>query len=124
MVPPNDCKILVIDPDPAIRTLLVALLRRGGIDTDCAGDHDSALERLAAQHYAAVILEPRMPRGDALLRALRAAPSDAKPSIIIATTPDTMSGVTAQRDGVEAVLLKPFHLDELYAAVAEQCAAV
>jgi DNA-binding response OmpR family regulator len=122
MAPPTDCRILIIDPDPSIRALLTALLRRSGIETDSAGDHDTALQQLASAEYAAVILEPRMPRGDALLRAVHAAKQGEKPGIIIATTPDTVGTAAREVNGlVQAVLLKPFHLDELYATVAAQC---
>lgn len=118
MESPSRRDALVIDPDPSIRALIAAVLRRRGVPTDTAADRDSALHRVRGHHYGAVVLDPRMPGGDALLRELYSAAPDGKPNIIIATAPDAFSRALARYAGVEAVLSKPFDLDDLSSAVA------
>ena len=106
-------RVLVIDPDPSIRALLAAVVRRHGFEADTTGDQAEARQRARSCEYTAVILEPRMRGGDALLRDL---PRD---KVIVATT---SAGIAAQRAGVAAVLRKPFLLAELSAAI-DVCAA-
>lgn len=116
-------RILVIEPDPSIRALLTAVIRRGGLEVDCAADRDAALARSSSGHYTAVVLEPRMPGGDVLLHELRAAESGRRPAIIVATAPDAWAAALAESNGVDALLTKPFDLSELSAAIAA-CASV
>lgn len=106
-------RVLVIDPDPCIRTLLAAVARRRGMDSDTAADLDEALEHAHARDYTAVILEPRMRGGEVLLREFPAG------NVILATTAMDV----APRPGVAAVLRKPFRLDELSSAIDICCAA-
>jgi DNA-binding response OmpR family regulator len=113
-------RILVVDPDPSIRVLIVALLRRDGHDADAAGDASEALRLGRTRQHAAVVLEPRMHGGDALLDALQSVGPDGKSNVIVVTTPDgsqTYAGVPGVRD----VLLKPFRIEELAAIVADCC---
>lgn len=117
----NGRRILVVDPDSSIRSLLSALLRRQGIEAECAGDSETALLHARSQRFAAVIVEPRMEHGDTLLAELCSSSPDGDPNVIVATTPDATSHALAQRKGVRAVLLKPFHLDELFEVVAACC---
>lgn len=100
-------RLLVIDPDPSVRALLVAVARRQGLEADSAGDTDAALEHARAHDYAAVIVEPHIEGGEALLRALAGC------NVIVATT----ASDPAPRPGVTAVLRKPFLLDELTSAI-------
>jgi CheY-like chemotaxis protein len=94
-------RVLVIDPDPSVRALIAAVTRHRGFEADTAGTREEALRRTDSRAYAAIILEPRIAGGDALLRTL------ASSNLIVATTlPNvTCPGVT--------VLRKPFLVDEL-----------
>src|ERR1044071_5506456 len=82
--------ILVVDPDPAIRTLIVALLHREGYATEAAASAEQALELHRKTQPKAVVVEPRIPGGRALLDALRTASGDGdgKAAVIVLTTPD------------------------------------
>ncbi len=111
-------KILVVDPDPAIRSLVVALLRRDGYLSDEAGSADTALHLRRVSNHAAVILEPRMLGGDALLQALT---SHDTANVIIMTTSAGLQARSAAAPGVRAVLLKPFVIGDLSAIVASCC---
>lgn len=95
-------RVLVIDPDPSVRALLAAVTRRRGFDSDTAATPEEALQHARSRSYAAVILEPQIAGGDALLSEL------AGENLIVATTSTDPCGVHAA-----AVLRKPFFLDEL-----------
>jgi DNA-binding response OmpR family regulator len=110
----NRPRLLVIEPDFAIRTMLVALARHRGFDADIAMSRDEALRRSHAHRYAAVILDPRIADGEELMHEL---PSR---NLIVATT---ATGYDARKSGIAAVLRKPFMLDELSAAI-DVCSAV
>lgn len=107
-------RALVVDSDPAVRALLNAVLRRSDIDAECVADGMEALDALRTGGYRVLILDLRMPGADALLRELAVRAS--KPRVILATTatelPRSLAGY-----GVEAVLLKPFDIEELAATI-------
>lgn len=111
-------RILVVDPDPAIRSLVAALLRREGYLADLAGSADAALDLRRASNHAAVVIEPRMPGGDTLLDALT---SQDPANVIIMTTSASLRSRYAAAPGVRAVLVKPFVIDDLSAVVASCC---
>ena len=48
-----DPRILIVEDDRSIRTLLVTMLRRQGIPADTAEDGAEGLECLARKHYRA-----------------------------------------------------------------------
>ena len=108
-------RILVVDPDPAIRSLVAALLRRDGYLSDQADSADAALDLQRAVHHAAVVVEPRMLGGDALLHALI---SSHTVNVIIMTTSAGLQHQYADAPGVKAALLKPFIIDDFSAVVA------
>lgn len=112
-------RILVVDPDPAIRTLVMALLRRDGYLPEEADSADAALDRRRVSQHAAVVLEPRMVGGDALLETLT---SHERANVIIMTTSTSLKAHYAAAPGVRGVLLKPFVIGDFSAAVASCCA--
>ena len=111
-------KVLVVEPDPSVRSLVVALLRRDGFAPDEADSADAALARRRVSRHAAVVVEPRMLGGDDLLDALT---SRDKVNVIIMTTSAGLQARYAAAPGVCAALLKPFGIDDLSAIVARCC---
>ena len=55
-------RILVVDDDDAIRTLLLTILRRRGLSVDTARHGAEALERLETCRYSVMLLDLMMPR--------------------------------------------------------------
>jgi CheY-like chemotaxis protein len=55
-------RILVVDDDEAIRTLLLTMLHRRGLPVDTARHGADALERLERCRYAVMLLDLMMPR--------------------------------------------------------------
>jgi CheY-like chemotaxis protein len=117
MEPSEKRRILVVEPDPAIRALVVALLHRSGYATDAVANADAALQARRGTAHGAVVIDPRIPGGDRLLAALRTDP-EIHENVIIMTTPDWREPAYASGDGVRGVLRKPFFLQELATLVA------
>lgn len=110
---PASRRVLVVEPDSSIRALIVAVLRRDGYEPETAETRDEALRLGRTRRHAAIILEPRIRAGDGLLEALRSVQSN----VILVTTPDGIDSPHAVPEGVRNVLLKPFRVEELAAAV-------
>lgn len=121
MVVPNRPRVLVVEPDSSIRALIVALLRREGYEPETAETPDEALRLGRTRRHAAIILEPRIRKGDTLLDALRSVARDGQSNVILVTTPDGADSPNVVPEGVWNVLLKPFRIEELAAAVSACC---
>jgi two-component system, OmpR family, response regulator MprA len=111
-------KLLVVDDDPALSRTLRRALGMEGYDVDTAPDGAEALQRLAATHYDAVVLDVSMPRVDglAVCRSMRSR-RDMTPVLMLTARDavgDRVSGLDA---GADDYLVKPFALDELNARV-------
>ena len=80
-------RILVVEDDDAIRTLLLTVLRRRGLKIDAARNGVEALERLKLCRYSVVLLDLMMPRmsGYELLDTLAKDASDIRPLVIVLT---------------------------------------
>ena len=114
MTEPNT--VLVVDDDPALRRSLERVLRLGGYAVDLAEHGAAALERLAQQRYAAVVLDVGMPQPDGLEVCRRLRKRGDRTPVIMLTAREAVSD---RVDGIEAgaddYLTKPFAVEELLA---------
>ena len=118
-------KILVVEDDTAIRTLVVAALKREPIEAHTANDGLAALECVRANEYAVILLDLMMPRlnGYEFLESLETVRADAQPVIIVMTAFDTTSLRKLPPNRVHAVLHKPFDVERVVDLVRD-CAFV
>ena len=113
--------ILVVDDEPVIRELLVAILGNEGYATVAASDGVAALEALNEGGIDVVLSDTMMPRlgGVELIRAMRTRPG-------LSTTPVILLSAAARPDldglGVCLFLPKPFDLTSLLDEVADAVA--
>jgi two-component system, sensor histidine kinase and response regulator len=113
--------VLIVDDNEATLTLLTALLQRD-FSLDFAMDGHEAIEKLRTKHYAASLLDLRMPQVDgfAVLDDLNSDKPEMLSRVIVVTAALTKSELARVAGfGVYGVIAKPFEVDALLAAVKE-----
>jgi DNA-binding response OmpR family regulator len=108
-------RILVVDDDDAIRTMVERVLRREKFEVESARDGFEAIEKLSRNDYGTVLLDLMMPRidGHGVLRYLENERPEPRPSVIIMTANlQGAEGTTAAKP-VFRVLPKPFDIGQL-----------
>ena len=111
-------RVLLVDDDAAVRTVLAALLRQAGIEPVEADNAAQALERLTEDSVDVMITDLRMPGMDgmALLdRSLELRPD--VPVIVLTAHGSVPLAVEAMRRGAFEFVLKPFERQEVLSIV-------
>ena len=111
-------RILVVDDDTSIRTLLRRLLTTEGYTVDEAADGPAALEKVAAVEPDLVLLDIMMPGQDGLdvLEGLRHG-SDV-PVVLLTAKNEEADRVLGFRYGADDYVVKPFSSAELLGRIA------
>ena len=110
-------RVLVVDDDPSIRTLLCEQLRTAGEQASAASDAGEALGLLALTPVDVVISDVMMPgmSGWDLLAAIRSSTDRAALPVVLLSARDGRDDVrTGYERGASAVLSKPYDFDELH----------
>ena len=111
---------LVVDDEARLRQILMHLMRGDGFRCLEASNGAEALEQLERQRVTLVLSDMRMPRMDGmeLLRQVRARyPETAV--VMITAVADVEVAVSCLAIGAMDYLIKPFHLEEVRARVAQ-----
>jgi len=110
-------RILVVEDDRALRTVLVGALQSGGCGVEQAADGSAGVQALRAKTFDIVLLDIGLPFVDGwhVLSSLegRRAPS----VIVISARGDQADKVRALDMGADDYLAKPFGSDELLARI-------
>jgi CheY-like chemotaxis protein len=114
-------KILVVDDDDAIRAMVERVLRREHFEVESARDGHEAIQKLAQNDYATVLLDLMMPRvdGHGVLRFLETERPAEKPWVIVMTANMQGASDTANAKPVFRVIPKPFDIRQLISHVRE-----
>ena len=112
-------RILVVDDDLILRTLLEENLTAEGYAVDTAASGEVAVAMLASHQYNLVITDLVMDRMSGL-EVLRRAKEQDKNIIVFVLTGygELDSAVEALRAGAEDYLLKPYNAEELFMRIA------
>lgn len=113
-------RILVVDSDEAVRRAAHALLGRFGCEVETAHDGDEALLMARSFHYDAVLVDIRLPdmNGYQCYKKLRQIHESLAVILMTGFGYDPAHCIVkARQDGLNAVLYKPFRLDQLLAEV-------
>lgn len=108
-------KVLIVEDDTAIRTLMVAALRREPLQVHSAADGLAALECVREHEYAVILLDLMMPRvnGYEFLRTFAELRPQARPVIVVMTAFDATSVRRLGDLRVQAILHKPFDVEQV-----------
>jgi response regulator RpfG family c-di-GMP phosphodiesterase len=120
---PRVLRILLVDDDPALRTLLRTTFEVADVDVTEAESADVARKRIRAMRPDVIVLDVNMPgtTGLELCAELKADPATRDIPIILLTGSTGGTSASAKRAGADAFVRKPFSPLELL-AVAERLA--
>src|SRR6476469_1951526 len=118
-----DLRILLVDDDPALRTLLRTTFEVADVDVTEADGADAARRRIRAARPDVIVLDVNMPgtTGLELCAELKADPATRNIPVILLTGSSGGTSAAAKRVGADAFVRKPFSPLELL-AVAERLA--
>ena len=109
-------KLLVIEDEKKIATLINKGLREQGYTADIVHDGEEGLERAVNEQYDAIVLDLMLPGRDglSLLRALREK-KITTPVMILTARGEVNERVEGLDAGADDYMAKPFSMDELIA---------
>ena len=113
--------ILVVDDDPAIRTLVVAILGAEGYNVTAVTTGESALCMVTAQRPHLLILDVHLPDmdGPTLYSQMKGLPGmDTLPVLWVTAYTGIVDGLP-YNDPRMIVMMKPFSVDKLVSTVAD-----
>lgn len=116
-------RVLVVDDDDAIRTMVERVLRREDFEVESARDGEEAIEKLSRNDYGAVLLDLMMPRldGYGVLRFLETG-TIATPAVVVMTA-NLDSAADIRTAPALRVLPKPFDVRMMVSELRESTAA-
>jgi cyclic di-GMP phosphodiesterase len=116
-------RILLVDDDPALRTLLRTTFEVADVDVSEAADADAARRAIRRHRPSVVVLDVNMPgtTGLELCRELKDDPVTRDLPIILLTGSDGGTRAAARKAGADAYVRKPFSPLELL-SIAERLA--
>lgn len=109
-------RILIVDDDEGIRTLIGEYLTKHGYDTTTAADPIAMRELLAKASFDLIVLDVMMPREDGLT-ALRQLGADAPPVIMLSAVGGDVDRIVGLEMGADDYLAKPCNPRELLARI-------
>src|SRR5258708_15646329 len=109
-------RVLVVDDEAKLATLLQRRLRREGIGVDVAGSGEGALARGTATAYDAIVLDLMLPGVDGFEPCRRLRDEGVwSPTLMLTARNDVEDRVRGLDSGADDYLTKPFSLQELLA---------
>lgn len=113
-------KIIVVDDDKSSTALFEQVLLMDGYEVATLNESSKTIEVANEVHPDMFILDLMMPQPDGfkLCRMLRADPQYRRiPILIVTALNDVDSRLVAMGAGANDYLVKPFHIDQLYATI-------
>ncbi|MGC5341576.1 response regulator transcription factor [Streptomyces sp. DT24] len=107
-------KILVVEDEPSIRTLLVSAFHAAGWSVSTAGTGRSALFEIGCARPDLIVLDVMLPDLDGfdVTRRLRAA-GDYTPVLFLTARTDIQDRIAGLSSGGDDYVTKPFHIEEV-----------
>jgi DNA-binding response OmpR family regulator len=122
-MPVNEARVLVIEPNDALRVMLFTVLRHQPLSVDTVANADDAMEKVTSCDYALILLDMNLPDGESeeFLDRYRQFRPESTSFIIAVRDPRIDVAITPEM--VNAIVNKPVEIDTL-ADVVRECAVV
>jgi DNA-binding NtrC family response regulator len=105
-------RVLLVDADEQVRTLLSRALLDRDVFCDAAVSARDALAQLGARHYALMLLHLEMPGADEILNCIRAMPMSRRP-IVLMTADIRTSKDAIDTEIVQIIIRRPLKIAEV-----------
>jgi CheY-like chemotaxis protein len=118
-VPAGNARILVIDDEEFVRNVLAAMLTNQGFQVINAGSAEEALQLLDHYQFDLVFTDLAMPRVDGIAAAteIKARRPQTRVVLMSGYGADRTRARAAESDCIDAVISKPFRMDEIQRAI-------
>ncbi len=116
-MPERPARILLVDDEQSIQTLLSYPLRKDGYEVVRATDGREALDRFAEQPFDLVVLDVMMPRIDGLEVCRRLRARSPVPIIMLTAKTEEIDKVLGLELGADDYITKPFSMREFRSRV-------
>jgi DNA-binding response OmpR family regulator len=116
-IPDRAARILLVDDEQSIQTLLSYPLRRDGYEVVQAKDGLEALEKFEEQPFDLVVLDVMLPRLDGLEVCRRLRSRSSVPIIMLTAKSEEIDKVVGLELGADDYITKPFSLREFSSRV-------
>jgi DNA-binding response OmpR family regulator len=110
-------RILLVDDEQAVQTLLSYPLRKEGYDVVAATDGQQALDRFAEQRFDLVVLDIMLPKLDGIEVCRRMRIRSQVPIIMLTAKGDEIDKVVGLEMGADDYITKPFSVREFRSRV-------
>jgi DNA-binding response OmpR family regulator len=110
-------RILLVDDEQAVQTLLTYPLRKEGYDVVGATDGQEALDRFAEQRFDLVVLDIMLPKLDGIEVCRRMRTRSQVPIIMLTAKGDEIDKVVGLEMGADDYITKPFSVREFRSRV-------
>ncbi len=111
-------KILVVDDEDALRTVLSSELAGEGYEVETAADGDEAMEVIRAKTFDLILLDIKMPKVDGfeVLKFLKSKYPNIK-VIMLTGFADLKNAIESKKLGAEDFVSKPYDLVDLLTTI-------
>ncbi len=113
----GQARILLVDDEQAVQTLLTYPLRKEGYDVVGATDGQEALDRFAEQRFDLVVLDIMLPKLDGIEVCRRMRTRSQVPIIMLTAKGDEVDKVVGLEMGADDYITKPFSVREFRSRV-------
>jgi DNA-binding response OmpR family regulator len=113
----ESARILLVDDEHAVQTLLTYPLRRDGYEVIAAHDGQEALRRFAEERFDLVVLDLMLPKLDGVEVCRRMRSRSQVPIIMLTARGDEIDKVVGLETGADDYITKPFSMREFRSRV-------
>jgi DNA-binding NtrC family response regulator len=114
--PLSAARVLVIDDEDPVRSVLAAILMEQGHQVSSASSAEEAFRMLETQDFDVVFTDLAMPKTDGVTAAagIKSIKPDTKVVLMSGYSADKTHELAADKSYIDAAITKPFRMGEIY----------